>query len=51
VQWWLDWDATPGEHAIQARAITAGGVTQTEQRRPPIPDGATGWHRRTVRVA
>ncbi|MGI9053490.1 MAG: molybdopterin-dependent oxidoreductase [Ilumatobacteraceae bacterium] len=51
VQWWLDWDAAPGEHQIQVRATTAGGATQTEERRPPAPDGATGWHRRTVSVA
>ncbi len=50
VQWWLDWDATPGQHAIQVRTVTADGVTQTDERRPPAPDGATGWHRKTVRV-
>ena len=50
VQWWLDWDATPGQHAVQVRAVTADGVTQTDERRPPAPDGATGWHRKTVRI-
>ena len=50
VQWWLDWDATPGEHRIQVRATTTDGETQTDERTPPAPDGATGWHSRTVRV-
>ena len=48
VQWWLDWDATPGEHRLQVRATTVGGETQTDERVPPAPDGATGWHRRTA---
>nr|WP_030501540.1 sulfite oxidase [Micromonospora purpureochromogenes] len=48
VQWsWL-WDATPGEHMLQVRATDSTGETQTEQRAPVAPDGATGWH--TVRV-
>jgi DMSO/TMAO reductase YedYZ molybdopterin-dependent catalytic subunit len=49
-QWWLDWDATPGEHRITVRATDGSGETQPEQRRPPRPSGATGWHGRTVRV-
>ncbi|MGP3954620.1 molybdopterin-dependent oxidoreductase [Nonomuraea sp. 3N208] len=50
-QWSLDWDATPGQHTIQVRATDAAGHTQTEQQAPPAPDGATGWHTLTVRVA
>ncbi|MGR6322096.1 molybdopterin-dependent oxidoreductase [Micromonospora soli] len=49
VQWSWRWDATPGEHTLQVRATDADGVTQTAQRRPVAPDGATGWH--TVKVA
>lgn len=48
VQWSWRWDATPGEHALQVRATDTTGETQTEQRAPVAPDGATGWH--TVRV-
>ncbi|MFG2057716.1 molybdopterin-dependent oxidoreductase [Micromonospora sp. NPDC048930] len=48
VQWSWRWDATPGEHTLQVRATDADGVTQTAQRRPVAPDGATGWH--TVKV-
>ena len=50
VQWLLAWDATSGEHRIRVRATDASGETQTEESAPPAPDGATGWHRRTVRV-
>ncbi|MGI5283368.1 molybdopterin-dependent oxidoreductase [Nonomuraea polychroma] len=50
-QWSLDWNATPGQHTIQVRATDASGYTQTEQQAPPAPDGATGWHTISVRVA
>ncbi|MFI9588803.1 molybdopterin-dependent oxidoreductase [Nonomuraea sp. NPDC052265] len=50
-QWALDWDATPGEHTIEARATDAAGRTQTEQQAPPAPDGASGWPAVTVQVA
>ncbi|MFI6508227.1 molybdopterin-dependent oxidoreductase [Streptosporangium sp. NPDC050855] len=48
-QWVLDdWDATPGSHTIEVRATDATGYTQTADRAPIAPDGATGRH--TVRV-
>jgi DMSO/TMAO reductase YedYZ molybdopterin-dependent catalytic subunit len=50
VQWWLTWDATPGDHTIQVRATTTNGTTQPEQRTSPAPNGATGWHHRTIHV-
>jgi len=50
-QWWLPWDATPGRHRVRCRAVDGAGVVQTEQRRPVAPDGATGWHTRTVTVS
>ncbi|TMR37791.1 oxidoreductase [Nonomuraea zeae] len=50
-QWSIDWDLTPGEHTIQVRATDAAGRTQVEQEAPPAPDGATGWHTITVKVA
>lgn len=50
-QWSLDWDATPGEHTVEVRATDAAGRTQTEQVAPPDPDGASGWHTISVRVA
>ena len=43
-QWVLEWDATSGNHTIEARATDAAGEIQTEHRAEPFPDGATGWH-------
>jgi DMSO/TMAO reductase YedYZ molybdopterin-dependent catalytic subunit len=50
VQWVLEWDATPGDHVLRVRATDGTGAIQTEDIRPPQPDGATGWHTRRVRV-
>ena len=47
-QWTFRWDATPGLHSIRVRATDGDGETQPEERRDPLPDGATGWH--TVRL-
>jgi DMSO/TMAO reductase YedYZ molybdopterin-dependent catalytic subunit len=49
-QWMWQWDATPGEHRLQARAIDGEGEIQIEEQAPPAPDGATGWHEVTVEV-
>ena len=49
-QWIFDWDATSGEHTIQVRSTDKSGYTQTEEVRRVDPDGATGWHTRTVTV-
>ena len=49
-QWLWEWDADPGDHDLQVRAITADGELQTEEEAPPAPDGATGWHRVSVTV-
>ncbi|MEX0832025.1 MAG: molybdopterin-dependent oxidoreductase [Nitriliruptoraceae bacterium] len=50
-QWRHLWDASPGRHRISVRAIDAQGEPQTEVRRPPDPDGATGHHTVTVTVS
>jgi DMSO/TMAO reductase YedYZ molybdopterin-dependent catalytic subunit len=49
-QWVLDWDATPGDHVIQARATDATGYTQTAAQASPEPNGATGYPTITVTV-
>jgi DMSO/TMAO reductase YedYZ molybdopterin-dependent catalytic subunit len=50
VQWRYTWDATPGEHALQVRAIDGTGrVQESRQTRPP-PDGARGYHSVQVTV-
>jgi len=50
VQWAFAWDATPGNHAIEVRAIDGNGDAQTEDRTDPAPDGARGLHRIGVNV-
>lgn len=43
--WSFPWQAKdPGSHTITVRAIDNTGATQTGDRVPPAPDGATGWH-------
>lgn len=49
-QWRIDWDASPGSHRIQVRATDKSGYTQTDVVTDVAPDGATGWHSRTVTV-
>lgn len=50
-QWVLEWDAVPGTHRLEARATDGTGATQPADYRPPIPDGATGWHSVEVTVS
>ena len=49
-QWTYRWDATKGDHRIQARAYDRSGTPQTADEAPPAPDGATGYPTRTVTV-
>ncbi|NLU83844.1 molybdopterin-dependent oxidoreductase [Rhodococcus sp. HNM0569] len=49
-QWSWRWQATPGTHTLYARATDLDGLVQTEERAAPIPDGASGWHTRSVTV-
>jgi DMSO/TMAO reductase YedYZ molybdopterin-dependent catalytic subunit len=51
LQWAVDWEATPGSHRLSVRATDGEGDLQTDQIRPPAPDGATGLHSITVQVA
>ena len=51
VQWRVDWEATSGgRHTLRCRATDGDGNLQVEETAPPAPDGATGWHTRTVSV-
>ncbi len=50
-QWKVDWDPQPGRYKLQVRATDGDGITQTDLRVPPAPDGATGWHTIDVTVA
>ena len=49
-QWKYEHDAKPGDYRIQVRATDKTGETQTEEVSPPDPDGATGYHTRTLKV-
>ena len=49
-EWVVYWDATRGDHAVTVRATDGTGETQTEDVADVIPDGATGWHTRRIRV-
>ncbi|THV27105.1 molybdopterin-dependent oxidoreductase [Glycomyces paridis] len=42
-QWQWAWEAEPGRHKLEVRAADTEDL-QTEERQPPFPDGATGWH-------
>ncbi len=50
-QWTWDWDATGGNHVIEARATDATGYTQTSLNAQPEPNGASGYPTVTVTVA
>ena len=50
VQWFLEWDATPGTHYVAVRAINKNGDLQIEERAPIAPNGSSGWQRSLVRV-
>ncbi len=47
-QWYLPWTPVEGRHDVRVRATDGSGVTQTETRTQPAPDGASGWHQITV---
>jgi DMSO/TMAO reductase YedYZ molybdopterin-dependent catalytic subunit len=49
-QWVWEWDATSGNHVIEARATDKTGYTQTAVLAQPEPNGATGYPSVTVTV-
>ncbi len=49
-QWLWQWDAEPGRHLVEVRAVDRSGEPQTDERVPIAPDGATGWHSVQVTV-
>ena len=42
-QWVWEWDATPGQHVLEARATDKTGYTQTSFQAQPEPNGASGY--------
>ncbi|MFF0452650.1 molybdopterin-dependent oxidoreductase [Nocardia africana] len=49
-QWSFDWDAPAGPHTVRARATDGTGTVQTAEVADVIPDGASGYPSRTIRV-
>lgn len=47
-QWWLEYDLSPGLHAITVRARNGLGEWQSPDLRDVIPSGATGYHNHVV---
>ena len=50
VQWYLEWDATPGTHRLSVRATDKNGDLQLEEQAPIAPNGSSGWQRTVVSV-
>ncbi len=49
--WSYRWDASPGDHELQVRAVAGGGEVQTGESANPAPNGASGWHRIDLSVS
>jgi DMSO/TMAO reductase YedYZ molybdopterin-dependent catalytic subunit len=49
-QWFLKWDAKPGQHSISARVTSGDGDVQTAVRAQPFPNGASGIQLISVNV-
>lgn len=50
VIWRYDWPFEPGTHTLAVRCIDGEGAAQIVEPAPPQPSGATGLHRRRVRL-
>jgi hypothetical protein len=51
VRWVFPFEAASGTVKLWMRATDGEGTVAPEEQRPPLPDGATGWPERTIRVA
>ena len=49
-QWSYRWEAAPGRHTVEVRAIDRDGAIQTADRSEPLPNGASGHHTVVVLV-
>jgi DMSO/TMAO reductase YedYZ molybdopterin-dependent catalytic subunit len=49
-QWVWEWNATPGQHVLEARATDKTGYTQTSAQAQPEPNGASGYPSVSVTV-
>lgn len=51
VVWVYNWEPLPGKYTLLVRAADKKGLLQAGLQREPYPDGATGYHSITVRIA
>jgi len=49
-QWYLPWEARPGQHMLAVRATDRDGVVQTAVRASPFPEGSSGVQEIAVNV-
>ena len=49
-QWFLEWDAEPGQHFLACRATNKAGDVQTAVRKAPFPEGSSGLQEIAVSV-
>jgi len=47
-QWWIDWEAEPGDVLLSVRATDGTGALQSSKRVSIAPNGAEGWH--TIKI-
>lgn len=50
VIWVYEWKPVPGKYNLLVRAADRKGMLQESKEREPYPDGATGYHKITVRI-
>ena len=50
VRWQYDFEALPPRHTLFVRTTDGDGQPQIQEERDPLPEGATGYHRRPVGV-
>ena len=49
--WSFEFDATVGKHELRVRATDGAGALQIREKSSALPDGSSGYHKRTLRVA
>ncbi|WP_210439216.1 molybdopterin-dependent oxidoreductase [Nocardioides xinjiangensis] len=49
-QWYLEWDAEPGQHFIACRATNKDGDVQSDVRMTPFPEGSSGLQEISVSI-
>jgi DMSO/TMAO reductase YedYZ molybdopterin-dependent catalytic subunit len=49
-QWYVEWDAQPGQHFVASRATNKDGDVQTAARTTPFPEGSSGIQEIAVNV-